>query len=162
LENQLMTMFSQMAAALKASTQPASVPVPTMPTISVPTGYTKPACLPQASLSNAQAACALKNNQQAASGFLGALGDTDPYADGIASDPCGWSLIPLCAPPPPKPSMHDANFVAPKVAVAPAPLPAPVYVAPPPPPVSHTPLIIGGILLGALVLGGVFYMAENH
>jgi hypothetical protein len=158
----LYSQMSAMSAALKAAVQQ-PVPLPPASSINVGAGYTKPACLPQASLSNAQAACALKNNQQAVAGLLGALGDTDPYADGIASDPCGWSLIPLCPPPPPKPSMHDANFVAPKAqAPAPAPLPAPVYVAPAPPPGPSKTLIIGGVLLAAVVVGGVVFFAEKH
>ena len=122
----------------------------------------KPACLPSASLQNAQTACTLAQaGQEAASGFGGyrGLGDTDPYAAGIAQDPCGWAQLPACAQPP-KPSMVRLTPppAAPVVVAAPVATPMIPVVAPPP---SNKNLIIGGII-AVLAVGGIaYYFSER-
>lgn len=109
----------------------------------------KPACLPPDSYKTAQALCQKKYTgwQEAVAG----LGSSDPYASAIALAPCDWALIPACATVPPKPPTR-----APSKALAPTSS-APPLPPPPAPPKTDTSLIIGGVIMGALVLGGVYY-----
>jgi hypothetical protein len=116
----------------------------------------KPACLSASAKATAASLCAQKRSagQEAVAAFGRAIGATDPYAPAIAQAPCEWALIPECAPPPPpKPSIRAPGRSAP---MPPGVSPATLITPPPPEPKSDTALIVGGIAIGALVLGGVY------
>lgn len=126
----------------------------------VSAGLAKPSCLSPSQKKTADSLCAQKRmvGQEAVAAFGRALGATDPFASMIAQAPCEWSLIAACP--------TGATPVA--VASSPAPpamqLPPGVKPPPlPPPPERHsdTPMIVGGVVLGALVLGGVFFVMRK-
>ena len=134
----------------------------------------KPACLETAAYNTAQSLCAQKRTvgQEAVAAFGALLGTEYPYAKAIAAAPCDWALLPLC----PSTSTSSGTTTAiPSLTVPTLTLPpiattvqtsasmstGPTPTTPPPPPKSDTMLIVGGVALGAIVLGGLYVVLRK-
>lgn len=126
----------------------------------------RPACLDDAHHAAAVALCAQKRivGHEAVAAFGRALGASDPLAAAMALAPCEWAEIPKC---PPNMTTSSSFVKASPGSSTTASLnrkavPLPQPAAPAPAPKSDAPLIIGGVLAGAVLLGLVFYKLKDH
>lgn len=131
----------------------------------------KPSCLNQAPLELAKTLCAQKRavGQQAVAGYalMGLGAATVDYDAAIRAAPCDWATLPFCGDAykrtPSAPSTPSVSTASAKpnpsstAALAPSSATTPIVTA------SATDkwLIIGGVLAGAVALGGVYYYLKK-
>ncbi len=125
-----------------------------------------PPCVTAAQHTIAASLCAQKRvaGHEAVAAFGRTLGATDPAAQAMALAPCEWAALPTCKPdafvtaaPKTGSASSFSKTAPPRVSAAPSPALSPVA----PAPSGDTRLIVGGVLVGALVLGGVYMLVKK-